>query len=57
MTVLGGLKIDFSLLTDRVSTYHILGGCQKITDLFMKGLQWPASLGGAIANGDSSFGC
>ena len=34
-----------------------LGGCQGITDLFMKGLQWPANLGGAIASGDSSFGC
>ena len=32
-------------------------GCDAITDVLQKGVQWPRGLGAAIANGDSSMGC
>lgn len=32
-------------------------GCDAITNFLQKGVEWPRSLGGAIANGDSSMGC
>ena len=32
-------------------------GCEKISDLCQKGVEWPRALGKAIKDGDSSFGC
>lgn len=32
-------------------------GCDKISDLCQKGVEWPRALGKAIKDGDSSFGC
>ena len=34
-----------------------VSGCDKLNDILQKGVEWPRSLGRAIKNGDSNFGC